>query len=138
MNLVNEYSHILQPYSKEQACRYDWYQMGSFVVISLFAKACLPEQCSFQANATTVSVYIHTLPSLPSWPTSLGKLPQKEATEEGTHARTGVSRTCSGSTRVSILQVKFCVEYENGKHCYEQTIKLHGVSNHEFVSYYLV
>ncbi len=45
-----------QPYAKAQACRYDWYQMGSFVVVSLFAKACLPEQCSFEANPTTVRV----------------------------------------------------------------------------------
>ncbi|XP_064405327.1 cysteine and histidine-rich domain-containing protein 1-like [Halichondria panicea] len=66
----------IKPYAKAQACRYDWYQMGSFVVVSLFAKACLPEQCSFEANPTTL---------------------------------------------------KLCLEYENGNHCYEDTIKLHGV-----------
>lgn len=34
-----------------------------------------------------------------------------------------------------VLQLKFCVEYENGKHHYEDIVKLHGVGtvSKEFV-----
>ena len=35
-------------------CRYDWHQTGSFVIISIYAKACVPEHCSFQVNPTNV------------------------------------------------------------------------------------
>ena len=36
-------------------CRYDWHQTGTQVVVSFYAKACLPEQCLFEANQTSVS-----------------------------------------------------------------------------------
>ena len=46
---------IVQPKKKNEPCRYDWHQTLNSVVISIYAKACVPELCSFEANATNVS-----------------------------------------------------------------------------------
>ena len=35
--------------------RYDWHQTGTQVVIAFYAKACVPEQCLFETNQTSVS-----------------------------------------------------------------------------------
>ena len=35
--------------------RYDWHQTGTQVVIAFYAKACVPGQCLFEANQTSVS-----------------------------------------------------------------------------------
>ena len=36
-------------------CRYDWHQTGTHVVVAFYAKACLPDECLFEANQTSVS-----------------------------------------------------------------------------------
>ena len=45
----------MQVVKKAQTCRVDWHQTGSMVVVSFFAKACLPESSSIEANPTNVS-----------------------------------------------------------------------------------
>ncbi|XP_068698681.1 cysteine and histidine-rich domain-containing protein 1-like [Montipora foliosa] len=42
---------------KKVVCRYDWYAMGNFIVISVFAKLSDPEQTFVEANRT--SLYAH-------------------------------------------------------------------------------
>jgi hypothetical protein len=43
---------------KEVSCRYDWHQTGTQVVVSFYAKACVPEQCLFEANPTSAHILI--------------------------------------------------------------------------------
>lgn len=40
------------------SCRYDWHQTGSSVVVSIFTKGCVPERCLFEANPTSVRVFV--------------------------------------------------------------------------------
>lgn len=39
---------------KKATCRVDWHQTGSMVVVSFYAKACLPEKSFVEANPTNV------------------------------------------------------------------------------------
>eukprot|EP00731_Ephydatia_muelleri_P032091 Em0023g598a len=41
---------------KAVQCRCDWHQTGPFVVVSIFAKGCVPELSSFKVNPTNVLV----------------------------------------------------------------------------------
>lgn len=41
---------------KTVQCRFDWHQTGPYVVISIFAKGCVPELSSFKVNPTNVLV----------------------------------------------------------------------------------
>ena len=43
---------------KAQTCRYDWHQTSSQVVVAFYAKACIPEMSSVEANPTNVSFYL--------------------------------------------------------------------------------
>ncbi|XP_063288820.1 integrin beta-1-binding protein 2 [Pelobates fuscus] len=43
---------------KEVSCRYDWHQTGSLVVLTIYAKAALPELSSVHANRTTIDIQI--------------------------------------------------------------------------------
>lgn len=43
---------------KAQSCRMDWHQTGSMVVVSFYAKACLPERSFIEANPTNIRVQL--------------------------------------------------------------------------------
>ncbi|XP_074657258.1 cysteine and histidine-rich domain-containing protein 1-like [Tubulanus polymorphus] len=43
---------------KLQQCRVDWHQTGSYVTISIFAKATSPENALFEANGVSVKVHL--------------------------------------------------------------------------------
>jgi hypothetical protein len=43
---------------KETSCRYDWHQTGTQVVISFYAKACIPEHCLFETNQTSCRILL--------------------------------------------------------------------------------
>lgn len=49
---------FLKDCSKKAACRYDWHQTGSLVVISIYAKGANPEKSFVDANAVKVQVSI--------------------------------------------------------------------------------
>ncbi|OQR75970.1 cysteine and histidine-rich domain-containing protein 1-like [Tropilaelaps mercedesae] len=40
------------------ACRYDWHQTGSVVVISVFAKSSIPDKCFVELNPVKCKIYI--------------------------------------------------------------------------------
>jgi hypothetical protein len=39
---------------KKAMCRMDWHQTGSMVVVVFYAKMCIPEKSSVEANPTNV------------------------------------------------------------------------------------
>lgn len=43
---------------KRVLCRYDWYKMGNFIVISVFAKLSDPQQTFVEANKTVVKAHV--------------------------------------------------------------------------------
>ena len=45
----------MQVVKKTQTCRMDWHQTSSMVVVSFYAKACVPEKSVVEANPTNVS-----------------------------------------------------------------------------------
>ena len=54
MNTVNSKTYLLLLY------RFDHYQMGSSVIISVYAKLCDPEKSFVEANCTCVSTLLIT------------------------------------------------------------------------------
>lgn len=43
---------------KKVLCRYDWYAMGNFIVVSIFAKLSNPEQTVVEANQTVLHAHV--------------------------------------------------------------------------------
>ncbi|XP_061596623.1 cysteine and histidine-rich domain-containing protein 1 [Cololabis saira] len=39
-------------------CRFDWHQTGTQVIVSIYAKAAVPELCYVDANSTTLNIHI--------------------------------------------------------------------------------
>lgn len=40
---------------KKVACRHDWHQTGNNVVVTIYAKNSIPDNCCIEANRTVVS-----------------------------------------------------------------------------------
>ncbi|XP_013889329.1 cysteine and histidine-rich domain-containing protein 1 [Austrofundulus limnaeus] len=55
---TGKHSWVAKQDKKKVACRYDWHQTGSCVVVTIYAKNSIPDSCSIEANRTVLSCQI--------------------------------------------------------------------------------